>query len=68
MGETQEKYEEDPQQEGESQLGEEPQAQQDSDPKTQEETKGGTSMEDTLKARVPHWVYKECKKLGVKRR
>ena len=25
-----------------------------------------TGTEDTLKARVPEWVYKECKKIGGK--
>ena len=65
MGDTQEKDGEDPQQEGDPQLREDSQVQQDNDPKTQEETNGGTSTEDTLKVRVPHWVYKECKKIGV---
>ena len=62
MGGTQEKEEEDPQQEGDPQLREDSQVRQDNDPKTQEETHGETSTEDTLKARVPHWIYKKCKK------
>ena len=27
----------------------------------------GTGTEDTLKARVPSWVYNECKKIGAKK-
>ena len=27
-----------------------------------------TGTEDTLKARVPEWVYKECKKIGAKKK
>ena len=27
----------------------------------------GTGTDDTLKARVPSWVYNECKKIGAKK-
>ena len=57
-----------PKQEGDAQCWEDSQVQQDNDQQTQEETNGETSTEDTLKARVPHWVYKECKKIGVTKR
>ena len=49
-------------------MGEDLHAQQDDDPQNREETNGGTNTEDTLKGRTSYWVYKECKKLGVKNR
>ena len=48
-------------------MREDSQGHQENGPKTQEGTNGETNTEDTLKARVPHWIYKECKKIGVKK-
>jgi hypothetical protein len=50
-----------PQQSEETQTGEDHQVQQ-------EGTNGGTGTEDSLKAKAPFWVYRECKKLGSKKK
>ena len=68
MEETQGKNGEDPQHEGEPQMGTDTLEHQDDDPKTQKETNGGTNTEDTLRERAPYWMHKERKKLGLKKR
>jgi len=59
------KHGEDTQLGGGPQQRGDPQAQQENEHKSEEAIHVETGTEDTLKARVPAWVYKGCKKIGA---
>jgi hypothetical protein len=56
---------EDPQQGGDPQHQRDTQMTQEIEHEKEEVINAGTGTEDTLKARVPSWVYNECKKIGA---
>ena len=56
---------EDPQQEGDPQHQRDTQMTQEIEQEKEEVINAGTGTEDTRKARVPSWVYNECKKIGA---